>query len=97
MDLSSLKDQLAAEIVRVEGIYAQCIDILVMKKIEDVPPVVVDIKARLERALRASAYLDLYRDAAARYQLGYEVRRVARVELPGYEGPSDFDHARAVR
>lgn len=59
--------------------------------------VAIGDQARLERALRASAYLDLYRDAAARYQLGYEVRRVARVELPRYEGPSDFDHARAVR
>ena len=53
--------------------------------------------ARLERALRTSPYLTLYRQYVDAYRLGYDVSRQPRVEMPAYTGPSEFSHAQAVR
>lgn len=51
----------------------------------------------LERALRESDYLRLYRQYVDAYRLGYEVSRQARVEMPAYAGPAEFEYARVVR
>jgi len=51
----------------------------------------------LERSLRSSEYLRLYREYVDAYRLGYEVSRQARVEMPAYSGPAEFEHARVAR
>ena len=51
----------------------------------------------LERALRDSSYLRLYRQYVDAYRLGYEVSRQARVEMPAYAGPAEFEFARVPR
>lgn len=53
--------------------------------------------AELERSLRSSDYLKLYRQYVDAYRLGYEVSRQARVEMPAYAGPAEFKFAGAVR
>lgn len=63
------------------------------------PYVIVAIgnQAAMERSLRADAYLTLYRQYVDSYRLGYEVMRRSSVTMPGYNGPSEFVHASAVR
>ena len=51
----------------------------------------------LERGLRESDYLRLYRTYVDAYRLGYEVSRQARVEMPAYAGPAEFEFARVPR
>ncbi len=51
----------------------------------------------LEKALRESDYLRIYRTYVDAYRLGYEVSRQARVEMPAYAGPADFQYARVPR
>ncbi len=51
----------------------------------------------LERGLRESDYLRLYRTYVDAYRLGYEVSRQARVERPAYAGPAEFEVARVPR
>ncbi|MDO5533385.1 MAG: DUF881 domain-containing protein, partial [Propionibacteriaceae bacterium] len=54
-------------------------------------------QARLERALRDSEYLTLYRQYVDAYRLGYEVSRQASVRMPAYTGPAEFTHAEVIR
>lgn len=51
----------------------------------------------LERGLRESDYLRLYRTYVDAYRLGYEVSRQARAEMPAYAGPAEFEFARVPR
>lgn len=53
--------------------------------------------AALERGLRDNDSLRLYRQYVDAYRLGYEVSRQARVEMPAYTGPAEFEHARVAR
>lgn len=50
----------------------------------------------LTRALAASDGLRVYRQYVTAYGLGYAVRRQANLELAGYGGPIELDHARTV-
>ena len=64
------------------------------------PPYVITAigdQPRLADALADSAYLTLYRQYVDRYRLGYQVARVARVEMPAYAGPAEFEFARVPR
>lgn len=51
----------------------------------------------MERALRDSDYLRIYRQYMDAYRLGYDVSRQGRVEMPAYAGPADFEFARVPR
>ena len=52
--------------------------------------------ADLTRALSASDGIRVYRQYVTAYSLGYAVRRQSNLELPGYVGPIELDHARTV-
>lgn len=64
------------------------------------PPYVISAigdQNRLERGLRDSHYLGVYRQYVDAYRLGYDVARQARAEMPAYAGPATFKDATAVR
>ncbi|HKA69768.1 MAG TPA: DUF881 domain-containing protein [Actinomycetes bacterium] len=50
----------------------------------------------LTRALAASDGIRVYRQYVTAYGLGYAVRRQSNLELSGYVGPIELDHARTV-
>lgn len=50
----------------------------------------------LVRALSASDGIRVYRQYVTAYGLGYAVRRQSNLELAGYVGPIELDHARTV-
>lgn len=50
----------------------------------------------LTRALAAADGIRVYRQYVAAYGLGYAVRRQSNLELAGYVGPIELDHARTV-
>ena len=52
--------------------------------------------ADLARALSASDGIRVYRQYVTAYRLGYAVRRQGNLELPGYVGPIELDHARTM-
>jgi uncharacterized protein YlxW (UPF0749 family) len=57
---------------------------------------VVGDQADLDRALSASDGIRVYRQYVTAYGLGYSVRRQTNLELAGYVGPIELDHARTV-
>jgi len=57
---------------------------------------VVGDQADLARALSASDGIRVYRQYVTAYGLGYSVRRQTNLELAGYVGPIELDHARTV-
>lgn len=63
------------------------------------PPYVVTAigdPRRLEAALASSGYLQVYRQYADKYGLGYSQKRLADVAMDGYRGPVDLGHASAT-
>jgi uncharacterized protein YlxW (UPF0749 family) len=50
-------------------------------------------RAKLQKALDDSTYIDNLQDYVVRFQLGYEVRPQATINLPAYEGTLDLQHA----
>ena len=64
------------------------------------PPYVISAigdQDRLEKGLRESHYLGVYRQYVDAYRLGYDVVRQARAEMPAYAGPATFEDATVVR
>jgi uncharacterized protein YlxW (UPF0749 family) len=53
--------------------------------------------AAMQRALDTSEALQIYRQDVDAVGLGYTVKRVGKVSMPGYEGSLLMQHARAVR
>jgi uncharacterized protein YlxW (UPF0749 family) len=50
-------------------------------------------RARLQRALDESKYIDNLKDYVLRFQLGYETKPQATIAMPAYEGTVDLQHA----
>jgi uncharacterized protein YlxW (UPF0749 family) len=48
---------------------------------------------RLQRALDESKYIDTLKDYVVRFQLGYEVKPVASIDMPAYQGTLELQHA----
>jgi uncharacterized protein YlxW (UPF0749 family) len=47
-------------------------------------------------ALNSSPFVGFYLEAVARWQLGWDVTVEPRLELPGYDGSTELDYARAA-
>lgn len=64
------------------------------------PPYVIDAigdQGRMERALADSEALQVYRQYAEAFGLGYSQERVATLRMPGFNGSVDIDEAQVLR
>jgi uncharacterized protein YlxW (UPF0749 family) len=51
---------------------------------------------RMRGAIDDSPYIDAYRDAVDKYQLGWDVKTEASIEAPAYEGIENLSYARVA-
>lgn len=70
---------------------------VVLHDVPYAPPYVISAvgpPAQMTRAVEASNYIQLYLTAAARYELGWDMRDESALHLPGYNGPTELRYAR---
>lgn len=73
---------------------------VVLHGIPYAPPYVISAigdPAKLEGALAASRFVEIYRQYVTAYGLGYQQSRAADVLAPAYTGPLDFQYAKVRR